>query len=66
MKSNAIENRPSDIEDILEQIICLMAEKDPRWVNAPPSAKKLTRVRYRSLYGQYKHSAETEKQNEKN
>lgn len=51
MKSNAIENRPSDIEDILEQIICLMAEKDPRWVNAPPSAKKLTRVRYRSLYG---------------
>ena len=46
--------RPDDIDDILDEIIEMLAGADARWRSARPSSKKTTRKRYKSLYDSYR------------
>ena len=48
--------RPTDSDDILQDIIDAMSRTDARWKTAKPSDKKCTRLRYRTLYYAYRYA----------
>jgi hypothetical protein len=51
--------RPTDHDDILQDIIDAMSKTDARWKAAKPSDKKLNRIRYKTLYHAYKYAVVT-------
>ena len=57
--------RPTDLDDILQDIIEAMSKTDVRWKAAKPSDKKVKRTRYRSLLNSYNYVTSLNEKHEK-